>query len=149
RRASWPTPSSRPSRPSTSRTSSAWRAGSCTSAASSSWPTTSGALSLRPPPSAPIIRPTRSPRPWPRLRSRAMAFGLFSNHGRLERHSLLLVIFIVIVVSIGGLIEIAPLFYLESTIEKVDGMRPYTPLELEGRDIYIREGCYLCHSQMI
>ena len=53
------------------------------------------------------------------------------------------------VVAIGGLIEISPLFYLESTIEKVQGMRPYTPLELEGRDIYIREGCYLCHSQMI
>ncbi|HWA62994.1 MAG TPA: cytochrome-c oxidase, cbb3-type subunit II [Caulobacteraceae bacterium] len=78
-----------------------------------------------------------------------MTTGIFSNHGKLERHSLLLLIAIVIVVSIGGLVEIAPLFYLESTIEKVDGMRPYTPLELEGRDIYIREGCYLCHSQMI
>ena len=56
---------------------------------------------------------------------------------------------ILIVVSIGGLVEIVPLFYLRSTIEKVEGMRPYTPLELAGRDIYIREGCYLCHSQMI
>jgi cytochrome c oxidase cbb3-type subunit 2 len=73
----------------------------------------------------------------------------FFSHGKLERNSLLLVIGIVIVVAIGGLVEITPLFYLESTIEKVDGMRPYTPLELEGRDIYIREGCYLCHSQMI
>ena len=73
----------------------------------------------------------------------------FFSHAKLERHSLLLVIGIVIVVAIGGLVEITPLFYLESTIEKVDGMRPYTPLELEGRDIYIREGCYLCHSQMI
>ena len=73
----------------------------------------------------------------------------FFSHASLERHSLLLVIGIVIVVAIGGLVEITPLFYLESTIEKVDGMRPYTPLELEGRDIYIREGCYLCHSQMI
>jgi cytochrome c oxidase cbb3-type subunit 2 len=53
------------------------------------------------------------------------------------------------VVSIGGIIEIAPLFYLENTIEKVKGMRPYTPLEQAGRDIYVREGCYLCHSQMI
>ena len=56
---------------------------------------------------------------------------------------------ILIVVSIGGIVEIAPLFYLESTIEKVRGMRPYTPLELAGRNIYIREGCYNCHSQMV
>jgi len=74
---------------------------------------------------------------------------MWKHHGKLERHSLLLVIGILLVVSIGGLVEIAPLFYLESTIEKVKGMRPYTPLELAGRDIYIREGCYLCHSQMI
>jgi cytochrome c oxidase cbb3-type subunit 2 len=71
------------------------------------------------------------------------------NHGTLERHSLLLVIGILIVVAIGGLVEIVPLFFVESTIEKVSGMRPYTPLELKGRDIYVREGCYLCHSQMI
>jgi cytochrome c oxidase cbb3-type subunit 2 len=71
------------------------------------------------------------------------------DHGTLERHSLLLVIGILIVVSIGGIVEIAPLFYLESTIEKVQGMRPYTPLELAGRAIYVREGCYTCHSQMI
>jgi cytochrome c oxidase cbb3-type subunit 2 len=56
---------------------------------------------------------------------------------------------ILIVVAIGGLVEIAPLFWLSSTIEKVQGMRPYTPLELAGRDIYVREGCYVCHSQMI
>ena len=71
------------------------------------------------------------------------------DHGILERHSLLLVVGILIVVAIGGIVEIAPLFYLESTIEKVDGMRPYTPLELAGRAIYVREGCYVCHSQMI
>ncbi|MDZ4738754.1 MAG: cytochrome-c oxidase, cbb3-type subunit II [Alphaproteobacteria bacterium] len=71
------------------------------------------------------------------------------NHGTLERHSLLLVVAILFVVAIGGIVEIAPLFYLESTIEKVRGMRPYTPLELAGRQIYVREGCYLCHSQMI
>ena len=71
------------------------------------------------------------------------------DHGTLERHSLLLVAAILVVVSIGGIVEIAPLFYLESTIEKVQGMRPYTPLELAGRAIYVREGCYLCHSQMI
>jgi cytochrome c oxidase cbb3-type subunit 2 len=71
------------------------------------------------------------------------------NHGILERHSLLLIVGILIVVAIGGIVEIAPLFYLESTIEKVQGMRPYTPLELKGREIYVREGCYVCHSQMI
>jgi cytochrome c oxidase cbb3-type subunit II len=71
------------------------------------------------------------------------------NHGTLERHSLLLLVCILLVVAVGGLVEIAPLFFLESTIEKVSGMRPYTPLELAGRSIYIREGCYLCHSQMI
>ncbi|TIX53661.1 MAG: cytochrome-c oxidase, cbb3-type subunit II, partial [Mesorhizobium sp.] len=53
------------------------------------------------------------------------------------------------VVTIGGIVEIAPLFYLDNTIEKVEGMRPYSPLELAGRNIYVREGCYLCHSQMI
>jgi cytochrome c oxidase cbb3-type subunit 2 len=71
------------------------------------------------------------------------------EHKNIERNSVLLLVLILIVVSIGGLIEIAPLFYLESTIEKVKGMRPYTPLELAGRNIYIREGCYTCHSQMI
>jgi cytochrome c oxidase cbb3-type subunit 2 len=75
--------------------------------------------------------------------------SLWKHHGKLERHSLLLVLGIIIVVSIGGLVEIAPLFWIEGTIEKVQGMRPYTPLELAGRDVYIREGCYLCHSQMI
>jgi cytochrome c oxidase cbb3-type subunit 2 len=75
--------------------------------------------------------------------------SLWKHHVKLERHSLLLVVGIVLVVSIGGLVEIAPLFWLKSTIEKVEGVRPYTPLELTGRDIYIREGCYTCHSQMI
>lgn len=71
------------------------------------------------------------------------------KHDIFEKHSMVLLIGILIVVSIGGLIEIAPLFFLSSTIEKVQGMRPYSPLELAGRDIYIREGCYNCHSQMI
>ncbi|MEM9739725.1 MAG: cytochrome-c oxidase, cbb3-type subunit II [Pseudomonadota bacterium] len=75
--------------------------------------------------------------------------GLMNNHGVFERHSLLLTVAILIVVSIGGIIQMAPLFYMENTIEKVHGMRPYTPLELAGRDIYIREGCYVCHSQMV
>ncbi|MGI9477790.1 MAG: cytochrome-c oxidase, cbb3-type subunit II [Hyphomicrobiaceae bacterium] len=71
------------------------------------------------------------------------------DHGIFERNSLLLTVATLIVVSIGGLVQIAPLFWVESTIEKVKGMRPYTPLELAGRDIYIREGCYNCHSQMV
>ena len=71
------------------------------------------------------------------------------DHGWFERNSMLLLVGILVVVSIGGIIEIAPLFRLESTIEKVEGMRPYTPLELAGRNIYIREGCYNCHGQMI
>ena len=75
--------------------------------------------------------------------------SLWKHHGKFERHSLLLTIGIVLVVSIGGLVEIAPLFWLQGTIEKVEGVRPYTPLEQAGRDIYVREGCYLCHSQMI
>jgi cytochrome c oxidase cbb3-type subunit 2 len=67
----------------------------------------------------------------------------------LEKNSILLVIGVLVVIAIGGLVEITPLFYLNSTIEKVEGVRPYTPLELAGRNIYVREGCYNCHSQMI
>ena len=75
--------------------------------------------------------------------------SLWSKHAILEKNSIILVIGILIAIAIGGLVEIVPLFYLKNTIEKVDGVRPYTPLELAGRDIYVREGCYLCHSQMI
>src|SRR6201982_2508013 len=75
--------------------------------------------------------------------------SLFSRHHILEKNPILLVLGILIMVAIGALVEIVPLFYLKSTIEKVEGMRPYTPLELAGRNIYVREGCYLCHSQMI
>ncbi len=71
------------------------------------------------------------------------------KHEVFEKNSLILLIGILLVVSIGGLVQIAPLFWVDSTIEKVKGMRPYTPLEQAGRDIYIREGCYGCHSQMI
>jgi cytochrome c oxidase cbb3-type subunit 2 len=66
-----------------------------------------------------------------------------------EKNSLILTVGILVVISIGGIVELAPLFYLDSTIEEVEGMRPYTPLEQRGRDIYVREGCYNCHSQMI
>jgi cytochrome c oxidase cbb3-type subunit 2 len=75
--------------------------------------------------------------------------SLWTRHSVLEKNSILLVIGVLIVIAIGGLVEITPLFYLKSTIEKVEGMRPYTPLELAGRNIYVREGCYNCHSQMI
>jgi len=73
----------------------------------------------------------------------------FFDHGKLERNVTLLAIGAFITVAIGGIVEIAPLFYIDSTIEEVEGVRPYTPLELAGRNIYIREGCYTCHSQMI
>ncbi|WP_445502929.1 cytochrome-c oxidase, cbb3-type subunit II [Microvirga sp. G4-2] len=75
--------------------------------------------------------------------------SLWSRHKIFETNSIILVLGVLIVVSIGGLVEIVPLFYLKSTIEKVEGVRPYTPLELAGRNIYVREGCYNCHSQMI
>jgi cytochrome c oxidase cbb3-type subunit 2 len=75
--------------------------------------------------------------------------SILDKHQILEKNATLLLVGSLLVVSIGGIVEIAPLFYLQNTIEKVEGMRPYTPLELAGRNIYIREGCYLCHSQMI
>lgn len=75
--------------------------------------------------------------------------AILEKHKILEKNATLLLVFSFLVVTIGGLVEIAPLFYLQNTIEKVTGVRPYTPLELKGRDIYIREGCYVCHSQMI
>ena len=75
--------------------------------------------------------------------------SLWQKHAILEKNSIVLLIGILIVIAIGGLVEIVPLFYLKNTIEKVDGVRPYTPLELAGRNIYVREGCYNCHSQMI
>ncbi len=71
------------------------------------------------------------------------------NHSIIEKNGTLLLVLSLIVVSIGGIVEIAPTFYLENTIEKVKGMRPYSPLELMGANIYKREGCNLCHSQMI
>ncbi|WP_420857450.1 cytochrome-c oxidase, cbb3-type subunit II [Marivivens marinus] len=75
--------------------------------------------------------------------------GILDRHKVLEKNATLLLVASFAVVTVGGIVEIAPLFYLENTIEDVEGMRPYSPLELAGRDIYIREGCYVCHSQMI
>ena len=75
--------------------------------------------------------------------------SILKKHAILEKNVTLLAIFAFLVVTIGGLVQIVPLFYLENTIEDVEGMRPYTPLELAGREVYLREGCYVCHSQMI
>jgi len=74
-----------------------------------------------------------------------MAFG----HDKIEKNIGLMIILIVIVVSIGGLVQIVPLFFQHSLTEPVAGLEPYSPLRLAGRDVYVREGCYLCHSQMI
>lgn len=74
-----------------------------------------------------------------------MAFG----HDKIEKNIGLMIILIIIVVSIGGLVQIVPLFFQHSLTEPVAGLRPYSPLRLAGRDVYVREGCYLCHSQMI
>ena len=71
------------------------------------------------------------------------------SHGSIERNVTLLAVLSLLVVTVGGIVEIAPLFWIDSTIEKVEGVRPYTPLELAGRNIYVREGCYSCHSQMV
>jgi cytochrome c oxidase cbb3-type subunit 2 len=75
--------------------------------------------------------------------------GILDKHKVLETNATLLLVCSFLVVTIGGLVQIVPLFYLENTIEEVEGMRPYTPLELAGRNVYLREGCYVCHSQMI
>ena len=75
--------------------------------------------------------------------------GILDKHKVLETNATLLLAGSLLVVTVGGIVEIAPLFYLENTIEEVEGVRPYSPLELTGREIYIREGCYVCHSQMI
>lgn len=71
------------------------------------------------------------------------------RHEFLEKNVTLLMIMTLLVVAIGGIVEIVPLFTIETTIERVSGVRPYSPLELAGRDIYVREGCYVCHSQQI
>src|SRR5947209_3578764 len=75
--------------------------------------------------------------------------SFWTRHQVFEKNSIILIVGILAVIAVGGLVEITPLFYLKSTIEAVDGIRPYTPLELAGRNIYVREGCYLCHSQMV
>ena len=71
------------------------------------------------------------------------------RHEFIEKNAFLLLVLTLVTIAVGGIVEVVPLFTIESTIEKVQGVRPYTPLELMGRNIYIREGCYNCHSQMI
>lgn len=78
-----------------------------------------------------------------------MATNLLHRHKVIERNVTLLAVLALVTVAIGGIVEIAPLFWIQSTVARVEGVRPYTPLELAGRDIYVREGCYGCHSQMI
>ena len=71
------------------------------------------------------------------------------KHEWIETNVGLMLVLTMLAISIGGLVEIAPLFFIKDTVEKVEGVHPYSALELRGRDIYVREGCYLCHSQMI
>lgn len=71
------------------------------------------------------------------------------SHEAVEKNTGLLILFIVLVISVGGLVEIVPLFFMKDTTQPVEGLKPYSALRLEGRDIYVREGCYVCHSQMI
>lgn len=72
-----------------------------------------------------------------------------TGHEKVETNIGLMIVLIILVVSVGGLVQIVPLFFMHSTTEPVDGLKPYPALQLAGRDIYVREGCYLCHSQMI
>jgi cytochrome c oxidase cbb3-type subunit 2 len=71
------------------------------------------------------------------------------GHERIETSNFLMIVLILLVIAVGGLVEIVPLFFQRSTTQPVEGLKPYAPLELVGRDIYVREGCYNCHSQMI
>lgn len=75
--------------------------------------------------------------------------AILDHHKKIETHATLLAVLSLLFVTIGGIVQIAPLFWIQNTIEPVTGVRPYTPLELAGRQVYIREGCYVCHSQMI
>jgi cytochrome c oxidase cbb3-type subunit 2 len=74
---------------------------------------------------------------------------MFFKQETIEKNAILMVVLTLVAISIGGIIEVIPTFTIETTIEKVKGVRPYSPLELSGRDIYVREGCYTCHSQQI
>ncbi|KPF48800.1 cytochrome C oxidase Cbb3 [beta proteobacterium AAP121] len=72
-----------------------------------------------------------------------------SGHEKIETSNFLMIVLILLAVAVGGLVEIVPLFFQRSTTQPLEGVKPYTPLQLAGRDIYLREGCYNCHSQMV
>ena len=78
-----------------------------------------------------------------------MAQEKISGHGRVETNNFLLIVLTLIVLSFGGLVEIVPLFFQKSTTQPIEGLKPYTALQVIGRDVYVREGCYNCHSQMV
>ena len=116
------------------------------------WMTIAGRLREESPMRQPAFDPAAD-RPLPACRA---AIGgvidmadFLTTHSKIERNITLLAVLAFIAVAIGGIVEIAPLFWIDKTVEKVEGMRPYTPLEQAGRNIYVREGCYACHSQMI
>jgi cytochrome c oxidase cbb3-type subunit 2 len=71
------------------------------------------------------------------------------SHEKIETNNFLMIVLILLVVAVGGLVEIVPLFFQRSTTQPVEGLKPYTALQVAGRDVYLREGCYNCHSQMI
>jgi cytochrome c oxidase cbb3-type subunit II len=78
-----------------------------------------------------------------------MAHGNVTGHEKIETNNFLMIVLILVAVAFGGLVEIVPLFFQRSTTEPVEGLKPYTALQLAGRDVYVREGCYNCHSQMV
>ena len=78
-----------------------------------------------------------------------MAADKITGHAKVETNNFLMIVLILLVVSVGGLVQIVPLFFQKSTTQPVEGLKPYTALQLAGRDVYIREGCYNCHSQMV
>ncbi len=78
-----------------------------------------------------------------------MANQAVTGHQKIETNNFLMIVLIILAVAFGGLVEIVPLFFQRSTTQPIEGLKPYTPLQLTGRDVYLREGCYNCHSQMI
>jgi cytochrome c oxidase cbb3-type subunit 2 len=78
-----------------------------------------------------------------------MAAEKITGHAKVETNNFLMIVLILLVVSVGGLVEIVPLFFQKSTTQPIEGLKPYTALQVVGRDVYVREGCYNCHSQMI
>ena len=78
-----------------------------------------------------------------------MAADKITGHAKVETNNFLMIVLILLVVSVGGLVEIVPLFFQKSTTQPIEGLKPYTALQVVGRDVYVREGCYNCHSQMV